>query len=166
MRDDRLRLDWLSGLLSMWLICSVTADVSLAQAPFAEESSSKIDLREAIFRYMFEHYNYGASVEAFCIQPEIPQPDRFLRRFSQNKPHVVWSSYCSTSGPMNGMRETKTGKRAVSMSIKNIRWNNGSAAEADVEAYSDGIAANWNILRIEREQGQWIVKHDQPNGVS
>lgn len=67
---------------------------------------------------------------------------------------------------MNGIIERKTGKRAVRMTIQGIRWISSIEAEANVEAYSDGIAANSNILRITRGKGRWVVKQDQPNGIS
>jgi hypothetical protein len=44
--------------------------------------------------------------------------------------------------------------------------NGPCAAEAHVVAFSDGIAANWNILEMARENGRWIVKRDIPNDVS
>jgi hypothetical protein len=153
-------------LLLATLVFSFANCATFGQAPFAEESSSKVDLREAIFRYMFAHYNYGASTEIFCIQPETPQPERFLRRFFENRPRVVWGFDCSGSEPMNGIIERKTGKRAVRMTIQGIRWISSIEAEANVEAYSDGIAANSNILRITRGKGRWVVKQDQPNGIS
>jgi hypothetical protein len=136
------------------------------QAPLEDEPRTKTDLREAIFRYMFEHYDYGPDVKAFCIQPERPQPERFLGRFSGDKRRVVWASDCELTGPMNGIRQKKTGERGVRMTILSIQWVNDGEAEAKVQAFSDGIAANWNILRVVRRDGHWIVKSDTNNGVS
>src|SRR5271168_1868930 len=136
-----LRFAWIS-LLHLLVI-----GTAFAQSPFAGEPPAKTDLREAIFRYMFEHYNnYGSTVGVFCIQPETPQPEKFFRRFAETKPRVVWASDCEMSGPINGVKETKTGQRGLRMTISSIRWLNGSEAEASVEAFSDGIAANGNTL--------------------
>ena len=59
--------------------------LSLAQVPFADESPVKADVGEAVFRYMFEHYNYGDHVKVFCIAAERrPQPESFIKRFAGN----------------------------------------------------------------------------------
>jgi hypothetical protein len=139
---------------------------SCAQAPFAEESKAKTDLREAMFRYMFEHYNYGPDVKVFCIQAERPLPESFLLRFSQNRPRVVWDSDCELTGAMNSVKQEKTGARGLRMTVMSIKWISGQEAEARVSTYSDGIAANWNILRVVSMEGHWVVKTDRPDGVS
>jgi hypothetical protein len=138
-----------------------------APSPFAGEPPTKTDLREAIFRYMFQHYDKGPNVKFFCTQPETPQPEQFLRRFSKNEPRVVWNSDCETAPKtMNGLREKKTGQRAVRMAVSSLESINAHEAEAHLAAFSDGIAANWNILEMARENGRWIVKRDIPNDVS
>jgi len=48
------------------------------------------------------------------------------------------------------------------MTVMSIEWISGQEeAEAKVGAFSDGIAANWNILRIVFKEGRWIVKSDK-----
>jgi hypothetical protein len=137
-----------------------------SQVPFADESPAKANLREAVFRYMFVHYNYGPYVKVFCIEPERPQPEKFLLRFADIKPHVVWASDCDLTGPMNGIKYKKTGERGARMTLKSLEWIAGGEAEATVEAFSDGIAANWNTLRLVLKEGRWIVKSDRNDGVS
>jgi hypothetical protein len=158
---------WVFCLALICLFQLPMSEAVLAQSPFAEEFPTKTDLREAIFRYMFQHYDYGPNVKFFCIQPEKPQPEQFLRRFSKNEPRVVWNSDCETAPKtMNGLREKKTGQPAVRMTVSSLELINTYEAEAHVVAFSDGIAANWNILQMTRENGRWIVKRDVPNGVS
>jgi hypothetical protein len=152
--------------VSILLLCSSFVSIVSAQAPFAEDSPEKSNLREAIFRYMFEHYNYGPYVKVFCIQPEQPQPERFLLRFADSKPQVVWASDCELTGPMNAVKQKKTAESGMRMTVISIRWIGGQEAEARVEAFSDGIAANWNTLRIVFKEGRWIVKSDKVDGVS
>lgn len=137
-----------------------------SQAPFADESKDKANLPEAIFRYMFVQYNYGPYVKVLCIQPERPLPEEFLSRFVDHKPRVVWSSECAATGAMNSVRHKKTGESGMVMSVLSIEWINGSEAEAKVEAFSDGLAANWNTLRMIYKRGRWTVKSDKLDGVS
>jgi hypothetical protein len=139
---------------------------SHAQAPFAEESPAKTDLREAVFRYMFGHYNYGKNVKVFCIEPERPLPESFLLRFSGNKPRVVWISDCELAGPMGGVKQKETGERGLRMTVMSLEWISRQEAEVKVSAFSDGIAANWNILRVVFKEGRGVVKRDKLDGVS
>jgi hypothetical protein len=152
-------------ICTLFLCLSFVPSIS-AQAPFADESPEKSNLREVIFRYMFEHYNYGSYVKVFCIQPEQPQPERFLLRFADSRPRVVWASDCEPTGPMNALKKKKTGESGMRMTVISIRWIGGQEAEAKVEAFSDGIAANWNTLRILFKEGRWIVKSDKVDAVS
>ena len=138
---------------------------TLAQVPFAEESAVKINLREAVFRYMFTHYNYGSYVKVYCIEAERPLPENFLSRFAGNQTPVVWSSDC-VSDAVFGVKEKKTGKQGIRMSIQGILWNRGDEAEVKVEAYSDGLAANWNNLTMVFSAGKWSVKKDELTGQS
>lgn len=155
------------------LLCRLRASVLLfpfapawdAQAPFAEEPSRKTELREAVFRYLFVHTDLRSKDSILCIQPETPQPERFLFRFSDVKATVVWASQCKASGPMGGMDDTKTGQRALRFSIRDLRWTGGNAT-VDVETYSDEIGAHWNLLTLVIVKGQWVVSHDEPNGIS
>jgi hypothetical protein len=152
--------------VSILLLCSSFVFSVSAQIPFADESPEKSNLREAIFRYMFEHYNYGSEVKVFCIQPEQPQPEKFLFRFANSKPPVVWASDCQLAGPMNAVKQRNTGESGIRMTVLSIRWISGQEAEAKVEAFSDGIAANWNTLRLVFKEGRWIVKNDKVDAVS
>jgi hypothetical protein len=152
--------------ISLLVILISCASKLSAQQPLGGEEPTKTDLREAIFRYMFIQYNYGASVKVLCIAPERPLPDSFILRFSNVKPRVVWSFNCDNSGPMNGVREKKTGARGMRMSIISVRLLDGHHGEAKVEAFSDGIASNRNALQVIFSEGHWSVVQDKTEGVS
>lgn len=153
------------SVTSFAIAVSLCAAIS-AQTPFVEESALKTRLREAIFRYMFSTYRYGGDVKTYYIQPELPQADKFLRRFADSKVRVVWASDCNLSGPMNAAREKKTGGRALIMSLESLYWTSGNEADAKVEAFSDGIAANWNTLHLVLNNRQWVVISDKVDDIS
>jgi len=52
------------------------------------------------------------------------------------------------------------------MTVLSIQWISGEEAVAHVEAFSDGIAANWNSLRILFKANLWKVVKDTAEGVS
>jgi hypothetical protein len=142
------------------LLCPVRA-----QNPFAEQSSRELDLREAIFRYMFDHYKIH-STKIFCLQPDLALPERFLRRFADLKTTAVWASDCDLSGPMIAARYKKTGEYVLIMRILELNWTDSSKAVAKVEAFSDGIASNSNTLHLIRKDDRWIVKTDKLDAIS
>jgi hypothetical protein len=152
--------------LRFTIVSMLILSVVRGQAPFIEEPKRQRDLREATFRYMFHHYNYGPYVKFFCIRSERPLPESFLGRFAEIRPRVYWASDCEITGPMNGVKQKKTGESGMRMSILDIRWINAQNAEVRVEAFSDGIAANWNMLRISLRDGRWVVVSDKSIGVS
>jgi len=67
---------------------------------------------------------------------------------------------------MNSIQNKKTGERGLRMSVLWIKFISSSQAEARVEAYSDGMAANWNVLQLVLLNGHWNVKSDKADGVS
>lgn len=154
----------LRAVLCLCVSCSLPSGIH-SQAPFAEESPIKTDLREAVLRYMFKDYNYGAYVKVFCIAAERPLSEKFLRRFAGNQLRVVWSSDCSID-IASGVKEKRSGTQGMLMSIESIAWIKGDEAEVRVRAYSDGLASNSDILRLICRNGQWAVEKDTLIGVS
>jgi hypothetical protein len=64
---------------------------------------------------------------------------------------------------MNSVKYKKTGESGMRMTLMSVQWIGGREAEAKVQAYSDGMAANGNILRIVFKEGR---RSDEVNGVS
>lgn len=67
---------------------------------------------------------------------------------------------------MNAVMHKKTHEHGLLMKILELQWQGGVEADARVEAFSDGIAANWNILRLTLRDGHWTVTSDKSDGVS
>jgi len=153
-------------LTLIWVLMLFLAGYVRPQAMFVEESKSRADAREAIFRYMFERYKYGPSVKVLCIAAERPLPESFLQRFATDKIPVIWASDCATTDPIHGVQRKITGQRGMLMTIREMKWYRADEAVAEVEAYSDGMAANSNRLRIELQGGHWVVASDKVKAVS
>ena len=155
---------WIGLLLS--LVIFLNSPGVSSQSPFEQETAVKLELREAIYRYMFAKYSYREKVRVFCIAAERPLPESFLQRFANSKTTVLWASDCENSGPMNGIQQKKTGFRGMKMSILTLQMNLDEESIAKVSAFSDGISANWNTLRLRMENGYWTVVGDTLTGVS
>jgi hypothetical protein len=136
------------------------------QTSLADVSPAREDLREDIFRYMFKRYNYGAYVKVYCIQADRLLFDNFARRFDDVKVPVVWASECTMAGPWNAIQKKKTGLPGMKMTITYVAWLNATEVEAKVKAFSDGIAANENTLRLRLVGKRWVVVRDKIDSVS
>ena len=148
-----------SVLIAMLLIL-VAGPSGFAQAPFAEESVVKTRLREAAFRYAFTALDPKKSAKYFCIEPERPQPESFLQRFSDLATPVVWSAECSVNLP-EGTRHKKTQQTAMILTISSMRWITGTEAYVTVY-HPDGFEANEYHLRCLLKNNQWVVKMMPP----
>jgi hypothetical protein len=63
-------------------------------------------------------------------------------KFSAFNPRAHRRIDCDNSGPMMSVREKSRGDSGVRMSIEKIARISGNEAEAKLQAFSDGIAAN------------------------
>jgi|SRR5215475_10667316 len=136
------------------------------QTSFTDVPPVREELREDIFRYMFQRYNYGAYVKIYCIQADRLLFDNFTRRFDDVKIPVVWASECTMAGPWNSIHHRKSGAAGMRMAIRSVTWISATEAEARVEALSDGIAANENTLQLKLKGKRWVVVHDKVDSVS
>ncbi len=67
---------------------------------------------------------------------------------------------------MSSVREKKTGRQGLLVTILDLKFTEGDQAEARVKVFSDGIAANWNTLTLTRKENHWSVKSDKITSVS
>ena len=142
-------------VLGIWIVLSLTSRGN-SQVPFAEESAAKGDVRETVFRYMFEHYGFK-DVNVFCIAAERPLTDNFIRRLSEIKPHVVWASECDNPDSKNGVGNKKRPQFGLYISISSLLWIRGEEAEVKVTVRSAGIIWNANTLRVSYIRDHWTV---------
>jgi hypothetical protein len=52
------------------------------------------------------------------------------------------------------------------MSLERLCWTSGNEADAKVEAFSDGIAADWNTLHLVLKNRQRVVISDKVDDIS
>lgn len=124
------------------------------------------DIKEAVFRYQFEHNESGCKDEAaitylLCLgsydisdtkkikmNKEDPS-DEFMQRFKDNKHRVEKASQFSSSD-----------RERLLFTIWNIRWMSDNEVEVDGEYYAGPLNAAGHIYRLQFKDNKWVVVKD------
>ena len=140
------------------------------QAPPRLEASDD-DIREAVFRHLFDHNASGQqrAAKVFCLQIEgkaDPSPE-LLRRFEGNEPRVKKASRCSFShGPAGGGVQDETGASGLIFRVDSIQHTGPDAAVVEGGYFEAGLSASGNLYELARESGRWVVKKDTMQWIS
>jgi hypothetical protein len=142
------------------------------------------DIREAVFRYQFEHNasEQQQSAKAYFLSlsndllPGSPMPgpipakgrdpdDAFVKRFQGHKPPVKKISQ-STISPFEGVKDRETGEEGLIFWVTHIRWKKDTEVEVDGGYYEGGRSSSINLYRVVREGDRWVVKEDRLIAIS
>lgn len=122
----------------------------------ARESQTD-DIREAVFRWQFDHTGSGQQTNAQVYFLEIGEQgdptDAFMNRFAEHRPSVRKVSACSAG--VSGVRDKKAGGRELVFRVTNMEWK--SAAEVDVTGgyYEAGLSGSGSTYPLKKEKGRW-----------
>ena len=126
------------------------------------------DIREAVFRYQFEHNASGLQKKAACYFLEIDRKDpaaEFLKRFEGHTPPVKPASACVRSAA-EGVKDKETGGRGLVFRQATIRWINDNEVEVEGGYYEGGLSASGNTYKAGRKDGKWVVASDKMHWIS
>ena len=129
------------------------------------------DIREAVFRHLFEHNASGQQKAArvFCLQLEgkrDPSPE-LLRRFEGHEPPVKKASLCAfKQGSARSGVQDETGAPGLIFRIDTIQRTGPDAAVVEGGYFEAGLSASGNVYELAREGGRWIVKNDTMRWIS
>jgi len=144
------------------------ASVSLATD--AAHLSQEDDIREAIFRYQFEHNASSQQKDAHDYflsigEHESDPSDEFMKRFAGHRPPVRKASACRITA-LGSVINKRTGKSGLLFRVGNITWLSEAAATA-YGGYSEGnTSASANTYTVTKENGRWKVIKDEINAIS
>ncbi|RMG51792.1 MAG: hypothetical protein D6723_10040 [Acidobacteria bacterium] len=155
----------LLALCTLWML--TLAGCQKSAATRGSRSDAEDDIREAVFRYQFQHNHSGLQqqADAYCLSFGRPgayqdPPDAFLKRFRDHVPPVRRASQCEISPP-HGVIDKATGGKGLIFWIATIRWVNDEEVEVEGGYYEAGTSASGNLYRVVREHGRWVVKQDK-----
>jgi hypothetical protein len=167
----------LSPLILLALIVSACAGPILSVptvSPTAlPQSAQENDIREAVFRYQFEHNTSGAQQTArfYCLSlgeysKELDPDDELMQRFQGHKPAVKKISQCVCS-PEAGVKDKETGQLGgLVFRATSIKWISDTEVEVKGGYYEGGLSSSGNVYQVVQKEGQWIVTKDQMQWIS
>ena len=143
---------------------------SLGLAADKARESQTDDIREAVFRWQFDHNASGQQTNAQVYFLEVGQKgddpsDEFMKRFAGHKPPVRKKSACNAA-PGKGVFDKKTGQQGLIFRATSIDWK--SDAEVDVQGgyYEAGLSSSGNTYTLKKKNGKWKVTNDQMQYIS
>ena len=135
----------------------------------ATRSAEEGDVREAVFRYQFEHNSSGqqkkAAVYCLSVGENTDPSDDFIRRFANHKPPVRKISQCDV-GPFDGVVDKLTHKLGLVFRVSSIKWISETEVEASGGYYEAGLSASGDTYTVRKWLGKWRVTKDKMNWIS
>ena len=128
------------------------------------------DIREAVFRWQFDHnasgQNKKAQVYFLGIGDRGGDPtDEFMKRFADHKPPVRKVSACSADAG-KGVRDKKTGETGLIFRVTKIEWKSDTEVRVKGGYYEAGLSASGNTYTVKKENGKWKVTKDKMDWIS
>jgi hypothetical protein len=128
------------------------------------------DIREAVFRYQFDHNASGqqktAKVYFLGVGEKSTNPsDDFMKRFANHKPPVRKAS-ASHFVRGEGLLDKKTGERGLAFRATNIQWISDTEVEVSGGYYEAELSSSDNTYTLKKEDGKWKVTKDKMNWIS
>lgn len=124
-------------------------------------------IREAVFRYQFEHNASGqqqkAKVYFLSIGKNEDPSDAFMARFDKHKPPVKKRS--QATGKFEVI-DKQTGERGLIFGVTTIEKLDEDKATVDGGYYEAGLSASGNTYTVERKDNKWVVTKDQMRWIS
>ncbi|MGO8925829.1 MAG: hypothetical protein ACLQU3_02885 [Limisphaerales bacterium] len=144
------------------------ASVSVGADPARQRQED--DIREAVFRWQFDHNVSGqqkkAKVYFLSVGEKYGDPsDEFIKRFADNKPPVRKRSEC-TADAGKGVLDKKTGEQGLIFNVTSIKWSSDTEVEVEGGYYEAGLSASGNIYTVKKEKGKWKVTKDKMGWIS
>ncbi|MDP6452019.1 MAG: hypothetical protein QF898_01815 [SAR202 cluster bacterium] len=152
---------------------------TISQLPIPDPASasgiaSQDDIREAVFRYQFEHFwsfipppeFYFLSIEGRSRYSDKDPDDAFMSRFNGHQPKVVKVSQVAAEVVMAGVTHKVTGGRGLIFRVTKITWITGSEVMVEGEIYGSGVSRAGHEYRVVLDNGIWTVIEDIGVGMS
>ena len=144
--------------------CVTTGCTPTGSARLHEED----DIREAVFRYQFEHNASGqqkrAGVYCLSIGENTDPSDEFIKRFAESKPPVRKISECNVG--LDGVVDKSTHKLGLEFRVGRVNWISATEVGARGGYYEGGLSASGNTYSVRKRLFRWSVTEDEMNWIS
>jgi hypothetical protein len=147
------------------------AFISIASGEDKARESQTDDIREAVFRWQFEHNASGQQQKAKVYFLQIGEKDKgdpsdqFMKRFVQHKPSVRKVSQCAAD-TRKGVLDKQTGEKGLIFRIAAIEWKSDTEVAVSGGYYEAGLSASGNTYTVKKVDGKWTVTKDEMHWIS
>ncbi|MCW5555100.1 MAG: hypothetical protein KIS67_23415 [Verrucomicrobiae bacterium] len=124
-----------------------------------ERAKVESDIREAVFRYQFQHDGSALlnNAVAYYIAIKGRDPtDEFIQRFAGHIPPMKKASLCIIDA-REGVRDVKTDQRGLRFDVGSVKWIGDTQAEVSGGFYKHGLSASGNTYDLTQQNGIWCV---------
>jgi hypothetical protein len=137
----------------------------LGFASDAARESQVDDVREAVFRYQFDHSD-AVKVIFISVGENGGDPsDEFMKRFADHKPPVRKES-SSHFVIHKGVLDKKTGERGVTFFVRHIRWISDTEVEVTGGYFFAELGASVNVYTVKKSDGIWKITKEELKAVA
>jgi hypothetical protein len=146
------------------------AFTSLGFAADNARESQTDDIREAVFRWQFDHNASGQQTNAQVYFLEVGEKsgdptEEFMKRFADHKPPVRKVSAC-TADAGKGVLDRKTGEKGLIFRVTNIKWKSDTEVDVSGGYHEAGLSASGNTYTVKKKKGKWKVTNDKMHWIS
>jgi hypothetical protein len=140
-----------------------------ALAGEAERESQIDDIREAVFRWQFDHNASGQQKKARIYFLEVGEKpgdptDQFMNRFADHKPPVRKVSACTLN--TGEVRNKKTREKGLIFRVTKIEWKSDIEVEVTGGYHEALLSSSGNTYTVKKENGKWKVTKDKMDWIS
>ncbi|HYX72344.1 MAG TPA: hypothetical protein VE732_06210 [Nitrososphaera sp.] len=125
------------------------------------------DIREAVFRYQFDHnasaQQQNAKVYFLSLGKAKDPSDLFMLRFRGHKPSVKKGSHAGGKGEVI---DNKTGERGLIFYATSIKQIDENEVEVEGGYYEAGLSSSGNTYTVKRKENKWVVTKDKLRWIS
>ena len=146
------------------------AFVSFGAAADGIRQNQEDDIREAVFRWQFDHSGGWLQQETKAYYLQVGEndndpSDELIKRFSGHKPPVRKGSACNAN-IRTGVLDKQTGERGLILRVRSIEWQSDSEVKVLGGYYEGGRSASGNTYTLKNKNGKWEVTNDKERWVS
>jgi hypothetical protein len=146
---------------------------AFASVCLAEDKIGKFqvdDIREAVFRYQFDHNDSGqqksAKVYFIGVGEKAADPsDDFMKRFADHLPPVRKAS-ASHFITGKGLLDKKTGERGLAFQVTTIKWISDTEVEVSGGYYEAELSSSGNTYTVQKKNRKWKVTKNKLDWIS
>lgn len=157
----------LLSLLAVLLLLPI-APCAAKDAPISR-TAQEDDIREAVFRYQFNHNASGlqqnAKIYFLSLSRKKDPEDRFLKRF-KDLPKAVKKASEAEASALEGVKDRKTGESGLIFFVGRIKWVKDVQVEVGGGYYENGLSASSNTYYVVKKNNKWVVIKDKMHEIS